>query len=774
MTVSASGEKRSRVSVSISGLRRYPLYFALAVLGIVVTDLTVYSLRERSTIATSHSRLVARVARDALILAVDRESAIRGFLITGDSVSLEPEFEARVAHPAKLDSLVSLTADNPAQQQRARAIGVALQSWDDNFAHPALAGRLSPATRRLAGKQQFDAVRLRFAEFVVAEEVLYEARVSRTHLLVILAQITFLLPISLLAVLFVRVGGHVADQADQVMQQQHQLEEQAIELEQQVEELELANTELGEAIDETLSARDRAEDEARERDRANAFLKAALASTPVATSLLDTDLRYMIVNPAITRMTGIPADEHPGRTLRELNPKLNDELEIALHRVVETGTPLVDLRVTRAEVPGVSSRREMLVNSYPIRSAAGTILGVGVSAIDMTELQQLQEHVRQTQKLETVGHLAAGIAHDFNNLLTVIRTYCELILLEISPTSPHRSELTEIHSAAERAGALARQLLSVGRRNTLLAKPLDLNEVIQGVEAMLRRVTRSGVTVKPVLDRSLGVMRADPSQIEQVLMNLVINAVDAMPTGGEILLRTSNAELDRHYASAHPGVIAGGYVRLTVSDTGTGMDRETQEHIFEPFFTTKGVDNGTGLGLATVYGIVQQMHGHITVDSELGKGTTFSIFFPREISEEGTNPRRQRAAQNKASPRGVETLLVAEDDDALLASLTHALTRHGYTVLDANHGGAAIRIAAQREQTIDLLLTDLHMPGMDGRDLAVRVSAIHPETKVLFMSGSFGGVGGQTDGLGEEDIFIAKPFSADDLALKIRDVLARA
>ncbi len=604
--------------------------------------------------------------------------------------------------------------------------------------------------------------------------MLYEARHSRDQLLVIIAQITFLLPISLLAVLLVRVGGRLADQADQVLQHQSQLEEQAIELEQQVEELELANTELGEAIDETLSARDRAENEARERDRSNAFLKAALASTPVATSLLDTDLRYMMVNPAITRITGIPAEEHPGRTLRELNPKLNNELEIALRRVAETGTPLVDMRVTRAEVTGVSPRREMLVNSYPICSADGTILGVGVSAIDMTELQQLQEHLHQTQKLETVGHLAAGIAHDFNNLLTVIRTYCELILLELSPSSPHREELTEIHSAAERAGTLARQLLSVGRRNTLLAKPLDINEVIRGVEAMLRRVTRSGVTVKTVLDHSLGVMCADPSQIEQVLMNLVINAVDAMPTGGEILLRTSNAELDRHYASAHPGVIAGGYVRLTVSDTGSGMDQETQEHIFEPFFTTKGVNNGTGLGLATVYGIVHQMHGHITVDSELGKGTTFTIFFPREISEEGTNPRRNRAAQNKASPRGAETLLVAEDDDALLASLTHALTRFGYTVLDANHGGAAIRIAAQREQTIDLLLTDLHMPGMDGRDLAVRVSAIHPETKVLFMSGSFGGADALTDGLGADDIFIAKPFSADDLALKIREVLARS
>lgn len=377
MTVSTSVEKRSRVSMSISGLRRYPLYFGLAVLCIAATDLVIYRLHERSTRGTSHSRLVARVARDALVLAVDRESAIRGFLVTGDSESLQPEFEARVAHPAKLDSLVSLTADNPAQQQRARAIGVALQSWDDNFALSALAGRLSPATRRLAGKQLFEAVRLRFAEFVVAEEVLYEARHSRDQLLVIIAQITFLLPISLLAVLLVRVGGRLADQADQVLQHQRQLEEQAIELEQQVEELELANTELGEAIDETLSARDRAENEARERDRSNAFLKAALASTPVATSLLDTDLRYMMVNPAITRITGIPAEEHPGRTLRELNPKLNNELEIALRRVAETGTPLVDMRVTRAEVTGVSPRREMLVNSYPICSADGTILGVG-------------------------------------------------------------------------------------------------------------------------------------------------------------------------------------------------------------------------------------------------------------------------------------------------------------------------------------------------------------------------------------------------------------
>ena len=747
------------------------MYFALAVLGIVASDLTVYTLRERATSRTSHSRRVARVARDALVLAVDRESAIRGFLLTGDSVSLQPEFEARALHSAKLDSLVSLTADNPSQQQRAQAIGTALLAWDDNFAQPALAGRLSASARRLAGKQLFDTIRLRFAEFVVAEEVLYETRLSRTHLLVILAQITFLLPLSLLTVLFVRVGRRLAKQGDHVMQQQQQLEEQAIELEQQVEEMEAANTELNETVAELRAAQDQATNDSRERDRSNAFLDAALASTPIGLSLLDKNLRYIRVNAATTALTGIPVRYYPGRTMREVNSSVSPEIERALRRVAETGTPELDIRMTSEAVPGMSARRELVLNVYPIRTAAGETLGVGVSAADTTEHDALQERFHQSQKLEAVGRLAAGVAHDFNNLLTVIRTYCDLVLLEIPPSGAHFAELTEIHHAAERAGALARQLLYVGRHKTLLPKLLDLNEVIQGVEAMLRHVTRSGVQVKSVLSHSLGLMRADPSQIDQVLVNLVINAVDAMPKGGEITIRTSNAELDHAYTAAHRGVIPGHYVRLTVSDTGTGMDRETQEQIFEPFFTTKDADKGTGLGLASVHGIVQQVHGHISVESELGKGTTFSLFFPREIGEEGVESRRVRAAQAESSLTGIETVLIAEDDDALLASLTYALSRYGYKVLDANHGGAAIRLASEREDRIDLLLTDLHMPGMDGRDLARRIAAIHPETKVLFMSGSSGTKGRTTDRPEDSDAFIAKPFSVDSLATKIRAVL---
>jgi signal transduction histidine kinase/ActR/RegA family two-component response regulator len=747
------------------------LYFALAVLCIMATVLTIFMLRERATSRTSHSRLVARVARDALILAVERESAIRGFLITGDSASLQSEFQARSLHSAKLDSLVSLTTDNPAQQLRARAIETALLAWDDNFAKPALAGRLTVTGGRLAGQQLFDTFRLRFAEFVVAEEVLYEARVSRTHILVIFAQITFLLPISLLGVIFVRIGRRLAKQGDHVLQQQQQLEEQAIELEQQLEEMEAVNAELSETVTELRTSRDQAATDSRERDRANAFLDAALASTPIGLSLLDTNLRYIRVNEATTALTGIPVRYYPGRTMREVNSSVSPEIEKALRRVAETGTPELDIRMTSEAVQGMSARRELVLNVYPIRTATGETLGVGVSAADTTEHDVLQERFHQSQKLEAVGRLAAGVAHDFNNLLTVIRTYCDLVLLEISPSGAHYAELTEIHLAAERAGTLARQLLYVGRRKTLLPKLLDLNEVIHGVEAMLRHVTRSGVQLKSVLSHSLGLMRADPSQLEQVLVNLVINAVDAMPEGGEISIRTCNAELDHAYTASRRGVIAGPYVRLTVSDSGTGMSKETQERIFDPFFTTKDADKGTGLGLASVYGIVQQVRGHISVESELGKGTTFSIFFPREMGEEGSEPLRSRVTQEASSPTGKETVLIAEDDDALLASLTYALTRYGYTVLDANHGGAAMRLASEREERIDLLLTDLHMPGMDGRDLAKRIGAIHPETKVLFMSGSSGTKGTPIDRPNDSDAFIPKPFSVESLATKIREVL---
>ncbi len=380
------------------------------------------------------------------------------------------------------------------------------------------------------------------------------------------------------------------------------------------------------------------------------------------------------------------------------------------------------------------------------------------------ELRRSEEQLRQAQKLEAVGRLAAGIAHDFNNLLSVVLSYSEELVAELPEGSANRRDAVEIMRAGERAAELTRQLLIFSRQQMLAPKVLDLNAVLTNLGRMLTRVVGEDITLALVAAADLGRVKADPGQIEQVLMNLVVNARDAMPDGGALTIETHNVDLDDAYAREHLHVEPGPYVMLSVSDTGVGMDRETQARIFEPFFTTKGPGRGSGLGLSTVFGIIKQSHGSIWVYSEVGRGSTFKIYLPRVDAPSERPPDADRLVG------GTETILLVEDEPQVRAVVRRALERAGYAVLVAQDPDDALRLCEAR-QPIDLLLTDVVMPHMNGRELAERVRSRYPATKALFMSGYTDDAILRHGVLDAGVPFLQKPVTPALLARRVRETL---
>ncbi|MBN1993105.1 MAG: response regulator [Anaerolineae bacterium] len=384
--------------------------------------------------------------------------------------------------------------------------------------------------------------------------------------------------------------------------------------------------------------------------------------------------------------------------------------------------------------------------------------------------RQLEDQLRQSQKMEAIGRLAGGLAHDFNNLLTVITGYSELLLnRHLDKNDPQYRDVEQIHKAGERASTLIRQLLAFSRQQVIQPVVLDLNVVITDLNKMLRRLVSEDIELITHLDPSSGRVKADAGQVEQIIMNLVVNAADAMPQGGKLTIETSQLKVDKEYAGRHIGLKPGMYIMLTISDTGIGMDEETRSHIFEPFFTTKEKDKGTGLGLATVYGIVQQNQGYISVTSRVGQGTTFQIYLPRLRQAAEVTDSDQALAQ---SQKGTETILLVEDDDMVRELARQALRQDGYQILEARNGREALKVCEQANQTIHLLLTDVVMPGgLNGHDVAQHLRAIHPEIKVLYMSGYVDEAIAQYGILDAGATFLQKPFSPVALSLKVREVL---
>ena len=473
-------------------------------------------------------------------------------------------------------------------------------------------------------------------------------------------------------------------------------------------------------------------------------------------------LRFLAVNEAAVRHYGYSREEFLRMTVQDI-------------RVREATEPSARLVAMEAGAQSVTLRRHVKKDGTLIDvEITGHTLVLGATpccisvALDVTERNRMEGQIRQTQKMEAIGKLAGGVAHDFNNLLSVILSYSQMLAADLQPGDPMRDDLDEISKAGERAAGLTRQLLAFSRQQILQPRILDLNAVIGGVTKMLQRLVGEDVELSVVTGAALGTVSADPGQVEQVVMNLVVNARDAMPDGGKMTIETSNVELDSAYAAAHPGVEPGPYVMLAVSDTGTGMDDATRERIFEPFFTTKEQGKGTGLGLSTVFGIVRQSGGSIWVDSEVGEGTSIKVYLPQADPACGT---AVEAAKDVQTRRGSETILLAEDEEQVRTLTRTILERHGYRVLEAQSGGDALLICEQHKAMIHLLLTDVVMRRMSGRALAARLASLRPEMKVLYMSGYTDDAIVRHGMLNADVAFLQKPFTPATLTRKLREVL---
>jgi two-component system, cell cycle sensor histidine kinase and response regulator CckA len=490
--------------------------------------------------------------------------------------------------------------------------------------------------------------------------------------------------------------------------------------------------------------------------RANEALEAIIDNSPLAIYAVDLAGRVKSWNRAAERMFGWTEAE-----------ALEQELPcVAVMEDAAASGALSGLEGRSVRKDG--SAVELSVWRSPLRDAAGTVNGFITVAADVTEHKSLELQLQQSQRLEAVGRLAGGVAHDFNNLLTVITGYGYMLLGDLAAEAAPRANVEEILKAVDRASALTVQLLAFSRRQIAQPKTIDVNDLVLNMDKMLRRVIGEDIELVTALSPDAGKVHADSGQLEQVIVNLVVNSRDALPEGGRITIETANATLDEAYARTHLKAKAGEYVMLSVMDTGHGMDEETKAHIFEPFFTTKELGKGTGLGLAQVYGIVKQSGGEIAVTSDLGAGTRIRIYLPRIFGKASADAPRETDTDLQA---GTETVLLVEDEDDVRRLVYEVLEQHGYTVLPAAQPQEAIDICRSYRGRIDLLLTDVVMPRMGGRDLAEKAAEIRPDMKVLYMSGytedamlgaSFGEAG---------VAFLRKPFTPVVLTRKIRDVL---
>jgi PAS domain S-box-containing protein len=469
--------------------------------------------------------------------------------------------------------------------------------------------------------------------------------------------------------------------------------------------------------------------------------------------------KFLGVNRAAVRLYGYTEDEFRNMSLTDLmGPDEARQLADA-GQSPNGGPPASRHRTKSGRIIDV----EIAVQPVQYRDRNAE-LGV---ILDITNRRQLEDQLRQAQKMEAVGMLAGGVAHDFNNLLTIITGYSQLILNNLRPDDPNRHSVEQIMRAGERAGALTKQLLAFSRRQVLQPKVLEVNRLVSSMTAMLQRLIGEDVDLRIVLRPDVGRVHADPGQVEQVLMNLVVNARDAMPKGGILTVETANVELDESYASRHIEVRSGPYVMLAVSDNGAGMDEATRARLFEPFFTTKGAGKGTGLGLSTVFGIVKQSGGSLQVYSEPGSGTSVKVFLPRIEQPAALDPETQK----KTARRGHETVLLVEDDDMVRNLVRETLERDGYTVIDANSPTEARRAADRHQGAINLLITDVIMPKTNGRELAEQLLKRRPNLKVLYMSGYTDSAIASSGVLQKEMSFLQKPFTPAALVNKVREVL---
>ncbi|MCK4322519.1 response regulator [candidate division WOR-3 bacterium] len=477
---------------------------------------------------------------------------------------------------------------------------------------------------------------------------------------------------------------------------------------------------------------------------------------------MDKDLEIVWANNAAGESVGFDPNELIGQHCYEVWHQRNESCEeCPVLKAIETG----EFQLGELTTP---DGRKWLVRGTPVKNENGEVVGVVESTLNITERKRLEERLIQSQKMETVGRLAGGVAHDFNNLLTAITGYANFIKDGLLPLDPKREDVKQILKAADRAITLTDRLLAFSRRKPINPKVININDLIVEIDKMLRRIITEDIELVAFPGENLGSVRADPGSIEQVIVNLVVNARDAMLKGGKLTIKTENVTIDEDFVHKHIGSKIGKYVRITIRDTGIGMAKEVVEHVFEPFFTTKGEGKGTGLGLSTVYGIVKQHDGYIAVDSILDKGTTVDVYLPRVYEEAEKITLKER---DETLPEGNETILFVEDEGLVRSFGVRVLERLGYNVIAASDGEEAINLAREHDGEIHLLLTDLVMPKIDGKELAKQLIAERPNVKVLYVSGYSEEITLQHGILSDETNFLQKPFSTVDLAQKVREVI---
>jgi len=539
-----------------------------------------------------------------------------------------------------------------------------------------------------------------------------------------------------------------------------------------------------EGIVKNIRKRKKAEEALRQSEEK---LNQAIQGNSIPTYIIDNNHIVTHWNKACESLTGFPAAEMVGTKKQWLTfypaerPVLADlvvdgatEEEIDEYYEGEHHKSVLIEGAYEGEYffPNLGEKGKWLFfTAAPLRDHGKNIIGAIQTFQDITKRRNTEEQLRQAQKMEAIGVLAGGVAHDFNNILTTIIGYAEIALMDVIKDESLRNEIEEIKKAGERAAALTRQLLAFSRKQVIKPVVLDINNVINDTEKMLKRMIGEDIEFQTSLEPELWKVHMDSGQIDQTIINMVVNSRDAMPQGGKLIVETANVDLDKNYLSEH-GIegTPGHYVMLAISDTGSGMNKETREHIFEPFYTTKEIGKGTGLGLSTVYGIAKQNKGFIWVYSEPGQGTTFKIYLPKV--KEGVEP-EEKERTPVGSLNGSETVFIVEDDDRLRNLTRKILERYGYSVLEAENGEDALRVSEAHDGPIDLMLTDVVMPKMSGRETAERLQPLYPQMKVIYMSGYTDNAIVHHGVLAPGLNFLEKPFSQEGLARKVREVLDR-
>jgi len=757
------------------------LVVAIPVCALLAAMVVFYQFQQRTRAAgaaVEHTYQVQVEMRRVFVRMVNAETGVRGYMLTRGESFLDPYLAARKDLPERLDSLRRLTSDNPAQQQRLSRVQVLVARMLASLEALRLAAASGQDAASLpqleSGKQNMDDLRAEIAAMDDEEaRLLTERSAAQERAQQRLRAAIFV------GGLFGLLGGIAAALlfTAKFARRVRQLEEDARSVAQGRPILtEIAGHDeiarLGRTLKETsqLLARQAAQLKAahglldEELRQSNEVRQAVVQSSPLAIWAIDLEGNVTFWNPAAERIFGFTEEEVIGGPLLIIPPDQRQEQREWLARF-RIGESLAGVERSRLKKDG--ARIDVLIWTAPLRDAEGRIRGAIAIDSDVTERKLLEEQFRQSQKLEAVGRLAGGMAHDFNNLLTVIQGYVEMLILEIEGSPDLLEHAQEIKYASDRAGGLTTQLLAFSRRQISQPRIIDLNEVVPHSMKMLRRLIGEDVEVAVRLDADLGRVSADPMHIDQLLMNLVVNARDAMSGGGKLTIETANAGLDADYAGPHLGVTPGQYCMLAVSDTGVGMHAATRSRLFEPFFTTKEEGKGTGLGLSIVYGIVKQNGGEIMVYSEPGQGTTFKIYFPTvEVPVEFTN-----GEDRPGQMRGTETILLCEDEEGIRKLVHKMLARQGYRVLEAETPEQALEVARQHGQAIDLLLTDLVMPHLSGLELAKAVRDLRPAAKVVYMSGYTDNRITHNWVLDPETAFLQKPFTAADLSRKLREVL---